>query len=191
MIKIKWHNCKPFGKSNISKEIIKKDSQFMGCQQVNNQNLFSLSLQNNMRLTLSGSCFKSKRIRYILLLRSYESLTTWEKLGGSIVMFQSGQSSGCSDPNLGQDMSRYFDVSFQGCIPECLVAGWATPLKNMSSSIGMIRNPLYDIWENVITVNQTTNQNVVGLINWHRWKNISSLNETMAGMWARRQDKTV
>ena len=30
-----------------------------------------------------------------------------------------------------------------------LVGGWATPLKNMSSSIGMIRNPIYGKIKNV------------------------------------------
>ena len=37
-----------------------------------------------------------------------------------------------------------------------LVGGWATPLKNMTSSIGMISIP--NIWENKIHGNQTTNQ---------------------------------
>ena len=36
-----------------------------------------------------------------------------------------------------------------------LVGGWATPLKNMTSSIGMIRNPIYGKIQNG---NQTTNQ---------------------------------
>ena len=38
----------------------------------------------------------------------------------------------------------YIGYSFFGYskIPN-LVGGWATPLKNMSSSIGMIRNPIY------------------------------------------------
>ena len=43
-----------------------------------------------------------------------------------------------------------------------IFSGWwarATPLKNMSSSIGMISNPIYIyIWENKIDGNQTTNQ---------------------------------
>ena len=38
-----------------------------------------------------------------------------------------------------------------------LVGGWATPLKNMSSSIGMIIETQYE-WENKIHGNQTTNQ---------------------------------
>ena len=40
---------------------------------------------------------------------------------------------------------------------DILVGGWATPLKNMSSSIGMIRHSQY-FWENIVDVNQTTNQ---------------------------------
>ena len=36
-----------------------------------------------------------------------------------------------------------------------LVGGWATPLKNMSSSVGMISNPIY---AKVKNGNQTTNQ---------------------------------
>ena len=40
-----------------------------------------------------------------------------------------------------------------------LVGGWATPLKNMSSSIGMIRNPIYGKIKNG---NQTTNQTNIG-----------------------------
>ena len=38
-----------------------------------------------------------------------------------------------------------------------LVGGWATPLKNMSSSIGMISNPIL-MGKNKIHGNQTTNQ---------------------------------
>ena len=38
-----------------------------------------------------------------------------------------------------------------------LVGGWATPLKNMSSSIGMIRNPRL-MGKYKIDGNQTTNQ---------------------------------
>ena len=38
-----------------------------------------------------------------------------------------------------------------------LVGGWFTPLKNMSSSIGMMTFPTE--WENKIHGNQTTNQN--------------------------------
>ena len=41
-----------------------------------------------------------------------------------------------------------------------LVGGWATPLKNMSSSIGMISNPIYG---KIKLMFQTTNQKWFGV----------------------------
>ena len=41
------------------------------------------------------------------------------------------------------------------CLNIILVGGWATPLKNMTSSVGIIRNPRYGKIKNG---NQTTNQ---------------------------------
>ena len=53
------------------------------------------------------------------------------------------------------------------------VGGWATPLKNMTSSIGMIRNSQYywenKIWENKIDGNQTTNQMSKWIPSWSPW----------------------
>ena len=45
-----------------------------------------------------------------------------------------------------------------------LEGGWATPLKNMSSSIGMIRNPRYGKIKNG---NQTTNQPLIPNDKWN------------------------
>ena len=47
------------------------------------------------------------------------------------------------------------NVTIYGIISVILVGGWATPLKNMSSSIGMMRFPIY---EKIKNGNQTTNQ---------------------------------
>ena len=53
------------------------------------------------------------------------------------------------------------------------VGGWATPLKNLTSSIGMIRNSQYywenKIWENKIDGNQTTNQMSKWIPSWSPW----------------------
>ena len=49
-------------------------------------------------------------------------------------------------------------------IRSILVGGWATPLKNMSSSsIGMI---IPNIWEIFKNGNQTTNQNLFTILHW-------------------------
>ena len=51
----------------------------------------------------------------------------------------------------------YIIISIAYLLYCILVGGWATPLKNMSSSIGMMTATQYE-WENKIDGNQTTNQ---------------------------------
>ena len=52
---------------------------------------------------------------------------------------------------------------------QILVGGWATPLKNMTSSIGMISNPIYGKIKNG---NQTTNQKLIQrMFVWAVWIN--------------------
>ena len=73
-----------------------------------------------------------------------------------------------------------YSLQATGSSQTTLVGGWATPLKNMSSSIGMISNPIYGKIKNG---NQTTNQyksilitsvyllfaagSKTGLVKWH------------------------
>ena len=52
-----------------------------------------------------------------------------------------------------EQVVRYLD----GILPRNMVGGWASTLKNMSSSIGMMNATQY-FWENKPNGNQTTNQ---------------------------------
>ena len=68
---------------------------------------------------------------------------------------QAGPSGGSEDPPKGTEISIFFNGKNPGAI-----SGWwflATPLKNMSSWIGMMTATQYS-WENIIHGNQTTKQ---------------------------------